>query len=99
MMARMLVVPESVIFVFSVWDVHPLSVVFKIGWHRLLALCRSHPRTRGRCVQGRSMFPPLPSMLTQKSFRTSQTTRLSNRTEQETNEQFQKETGRERWSV
>ena len=88
-MARMLVGPENVFFVSSVWDVHPLSVVFKMGWHRPLALCHPHPCTRGRCAQGRSTFPLLPSMLTQKLFRTSQTTRLSNRTEQETNEQFQ----------
>lgn len=97
--APLLVGPESAIFVFLVWNVHPLSVVFKVRGHHLLALCYPHPHTLGRCARGRSTFPPLPSMLTQKSFRTSQTTRLSNRTEQETNEQFQKETGSERWSL
>lgn len=29
--APLLVGPESAIFVFLVWDVHPLSVVFKVG--------------------------------------------------------------------
>lgn len=87
-------------FVISVWDMHPLSVVFKNRGASPTPPSAAHSPLPGLlcpgcCARGRTAFPPLPLMLTQKSFRISQTTRLSNETEQETNEQFQKETGSE----